>query len=281
MKRTGVGCAWIAAAFAGVAQCGQGQPDVQEIIKRSVAATQENWKLAPDYAFMERDILSKKDRGKTEKTYEVLMVDNSPYNKLVALNGRPLGKGDAAVEEQKLQEAIQARRRESQRERSKRVSKYQRERNADEAMMREMVNAFQFRPAGEETLNGRQCWVFDAIPKPGYQPESRDTKVLSAMKGRLWIDKSEYQWVRVKAEVTRPVRMYGFLAKVGPGTRFELDQAPVAANLWLPKHYSVNVSATALGFFNEDSTDDETYWNYLPVSRQMALQTSGHAGSPQ
>ena len=62
MKRTGVGCVWIAAVFAGVAQCRQGQPDVKEIIRRSVAATQEDWKLAPDYAFMERDIESKKDR---------------------------------------------------------------------------------------------------------------------------------------------------------------------------------------------------------------------------
>lgn len=271
----------MAAAFAGVGQCGQGQPDVQEIIRRSVAATQEDWKLAPDYAFMERDIESKKDRGKTEKSYAVLMVDGSPYNKLVALNGRPLSKDEAAIEEQKLQEAIQGRRHESQRDRAKRVAKYQRERTADEAMMKEMVEAFQFRPAGEETLNGRQCWVFDATPKPGYVPKTRDTKVLTAMKGRLWIDKNEYQWVRVKAEVMRPVRMYGFLAKVGPGTKFELDQAPVAPNIWLPKHYSVNVNATALGLFNEDSTDDETYWNYLPVSRQMALQTSGAHTTPQ
>ncbi|HLJ46963.1 MAG TPA: hypothetical protein VKU01_13190 [Bryobacteraceae bacterium] len=281
MSRIGVGCVVVAAAFAGAAQSGQGQPDVQEIIRRSVAATEENWKLAPDYAFMERDIESKKDHGKTTKTYVVLMIDGSPYNKLTAVNGQPLSKGEAAAEEQKLQEAIQTRRRESSRERAKRIAKYQRERTSDEAMMKEMTEAFQFRPAGEETLNGHSCWVFDATPKPGYQPKTRETKVLLGMKGRLWIDKSEYQWVRVKAEVTRPVRMYGLLARVGPGTRFELDQEPVAANLWLPRHYSVNVAATALGFFNEDSTDDETYWNYQPVSRQMAMQSSGGKGSPQ
>ena len=45
-------------------------------------------------------------------------------------------------------------------------------------------------------------------PSPDYQPINREAKVLTAMKGRLWIDKREYQWVKVSAEVTRPVSMY-------------------------------------------------------------------------
>jgi hypothetical protein len=93
------------------------------------------------------------------------------------------------------------------------------------------------------------------------------------MRGTLWIDKQTYQWVKVEAQVVNPVSFYGFLAKVGPGTRFELEQEPVADNLWLPKHFSVRVNATALmGLFNENSTDDETYRNYRPMTKAIELE---------
>lgn len=252
-----------------------GQPngiDVHEIIRKSVEATEADWKQAPNYAFVERDVESKKDRGKTVKTYEVLMIDGSPYNKLIAVNDRPLSKDEQQQEDQKLQATIQARHAEAARERRRRIAKYQKERIQDQAMMREMVDAFDFRLVAETQMNGRDVYQFQATPKPGYVPRNRDAKVLTGMKGTLWIDKETCQWVKVEAEVVRPVSFYGFLAKVGPGTRFELEQEPVTATLWMPKHFSVNVKATALGFFNEDSTDDESYRDYRPMTKAIELE---------
>jgi hypothetical protein len=139
-------------------------------------------------------------------------------------------------------------------------------------MLKEMVDAFDFHLTGEANIDGHACWVFDAQPKPGYQPKTRETKVLSGMQGKLWIEKSQYQWVRVEAEVMRPVSLYGIIAKVGPGTHFFLEQAPVAGNLWLPKHFSVKVNASALGFINENSSDDETYRDYKPMPSLAELE---------
>ena len=85
--------------------------------------------------------------------------------------------------------------------------------------MREMARAFDFHLAGEENIRGRSCWILDANPKPGYKPSDRDARVLIGMIGRLWIDKRGYRWVHTQAEVVKPVSFYGFLAKVGPGTR--------------------------------------------------------------
>ncbi len=90
------------------------------------------------------------------------------------------------------------------------------------------------------------------------------------MRGRLWIDKTQHQWVRVRAEVFKTVGFYGFVAKVGPGTRILLEQEPVAGNLWLPKRFSMNVSASAFGLFDESSTDDETYRDYKPLPKTSA-----------
>jgi hypothetical protein len=56
--------------------------------------------------------------------------------------------------------------------------------------------------------------------------------------------------------------MYGFLAPVKPGTRFELDRSPVSSGLWLPKRFIVTVKATALGIRNENSHNEDDYSDY-------------------
>jgi hypothetical protein len=248
------------------------QPDATEIIRQSVEKIEADWKQAPQYSFVERDVESKRHAAPTIKTYQVLMIDGSQYHRLVAINDRPLSSGEQAEEENKLRAEVLRRGHESERERRKRAAKFLKEREQDHAMLKEMVDAFDFRPAGEANINGHDCWVFDAQPKPGYQPKTRETKVLSGMKGKLWIDKSQYQWVRVQAEVMKPVSMYGIIAKVGPGTHFFLEQAPIAGNLWLPIHFSVSVKASALGFINENSNDDETYRDYKPMPNFAGLE---------
>lgn len=247
-------------------------PDANEIVRRSVQKIEADWKEAPRYAYTERDVDRKRHAAPTVKSYEVLMIDGSQYNRLVAVNDRPLSAGERAEEENKLRAEILKRGNESDRERRKRVAKYLKEREQDHAMFKEMVDAFNFKLAGQENVDGHECWVLDAEPKPGYQPKSRETKVLTGMKGKLWVDQKQYQWVKVEAEVIRPVSLYGFFAKVSPGTRFVLEQAPVAGNLWLPTHFSMKVNAEALGFINENSSNDETYHGYKPMPNISALE---------
>jgi len=249
-------------------------PDIQQIVQRSSAQMTANWNQAPNYSFVEHDVESKRDSRASVKTYEVTMIDGSPYNRLIGTGDNPLLEGDQAEEARKLQSEIRKRQHESPEQRSRRVAKYQKERHQNIALLKGMVDAFAFRLAGVETVDGHDCWVLDATPKPGYQPSSRETRVLSGMRGQLWIDKASGQWVRVRAEVFETVSFYGFLAKVRPGTRFLLEQQPVSDHLWLPKHFSTRVSASVLGMFNEDSMDDETYSNYRPTS-----QTSSQLGS--
>ena len=245
-------------------------PNVQQIIQRSAQEISNDWSQAPQYSFVERDVESKHNSRPTIKTYQVLMIDGSPYNRLIALDDTPLAAGEQAEELRKLQSEIQRRQRESEGQRSKRIEKYLRERHQDHALLTAMIDAFDFKLVDQELFDGRNCWVLDANPKPGYEPVSRETKVLTGMRGRLWIDQASGQWVKVEAEVIRTVSLYGFFARVRPGTKFMLEQEPVGPNLWLPKHFTTHVSASALGFLNENSVDDETYSRYEPMSQAMA-----------
>jgi hypothetical protein len=243
-----------------------GSQGAGQIVARSVTNTNRDWAAAPQYDFTERDLIVKGGE-KTTKTYQVLMLDGSPYYKLIAENGQPLPAADAAEQDRKLEEEIAHRRNESPDEREKRIAEYRSERRQDHALMAQMARAFDYKLLGVETVNGRRCFVLDATPKPGYQPINRDTEVLKGMRGRMWIDAKEYQWVKVQAEVFRPVAFGLFIAHVEPGTEFILEQCPVKGNLWLPAHFTVRVKAEVL-FFSHNSFDDETYWDYRPAGSQ-------------
>lgn len=131
--------------------------------------------------------------------------------------------------------------------------------------MAEMVRAFDYKLEGEDTINGRRCFVLQATPKAGYQPPSRETQVLKGMRGKMWVDAAQYQWVRVHAEVFRPVSFGLFIARVKPGTEFTLEQSPVQGNLWLPSHFSMAVRARVL-ISSRNYRDDESYWDYRPAA---------------
>ena len=130
--------------------------------------------------------------------------------------------------------------------------------------MREMADAFNFKLLGKGKLDEHGVYMLEATPRPDYQPKRRETKVLTGMKGKLWIDIKDYHWVKVEAEVFKPVPFGLFIAKVHPGTYFVLEQAPVTDKLWLPKHFSMSVRASIL-WWPRISTEDETYKDYRPM----------------
>ena len=103
------------------------------------------------------------------------------------------------------------------------------------------------------------------------------TKVLTGMRGKLWVDKKNYQWVKVEAEVFKPVSFGLFIAKVKPGTRFTLEQSPVSGNVWMPHHFRVDLSTSILGY-SRNSVDDETYRDYRPNSIAPVAQASANHG---
>jgi hypothetical protein len=246
-------------------------PNPDQIIRNSVEVMKSDWAQAPKYSYLEREVESKRHSPPTVKTSRVLMIDGSPYNLVTALNGAPLSPDEQAAEQRKLQKEIERRQKESARERQRRIAKYQKEDDRDHGMLKEMVGAFEFHLAGEAQVDGHACWVLDAEPRPEYEATNHEGHVLKGMKGRLWIDKATNQWVKVHAEVVKPVSFYGFLAKVAPGTEFDLEQEPVADGVWMPKAFSVHVQASALGFFSENSTTSDTYLDYQPMPQASAL----------
>jgi hypothetical protein len=233
------------------------RPAAADIIARSVEAIKHDWDSAPHYDCTERD-----RAGSGTKTYEDLMIEGSPYQRLIAVNGKQLSGAQQAEEKQKLEETITQRKSESPQQKAQRISKYEEQRKRNHALVEDLTKAFDFRLVGEGRLDGHEVYALNAKPRPGYQPESMQTQVLTGMRGKLWIDKKTFQWVKVEAEVIHPVSIDGFVARVEPGTRFELEKMPVADGVWLPKHFSMRSHAKVFFVFSRRSSDDESYFDY-------------------
>jgi len=231
--------------------------DVQTVIQRSVVANRLDWSAAPQYSYSERD---RQDKG--SKTYEVVMIQGSPYRRLVALNNALLSTADQDKEGRLMKDAIAKRRAESREERVARTAEYERERNRDRSLMDQLVEAFDFRSLGQQKLGNRDVYLLRATPRPGYRPPNIETEVLTGMRGTLWIDKDSFQWVKVAADVVHSVFIAGFLARVEPGTRFEVEKAPVADGVWLPTHFAMKSRAKILFVLTHRENEDETYFDY-------------------
>jgi hypothetical protein len=244
------------------------QTDAEGIVERSVQRITADWNASPDYESSERD----QEPHGGSKTFDDLMVAGSPYQRLVAVNDKPLSPSDQKEQQSKLEETIKQRRRESPEQRAQRIANYQKSRERDHLFLEQLSRAFNFKLIGQRKLGDDVVYVLRAVPRPDYKPPNREAEVLKGMRGTLWIDKKTYQWVKVEASVTRPVRIEGFVAEVEPGTQFELDRMPVGDDIWLPKRYMMKARAKVFLLFNHKSGEDDTYFNYrkIPPSQEMS-----------
>lgn len=234
------------------------QTDAATIIQRSVQANNRDWDADPQFAYTEQDLDAKGIR----KTYDVTYVLGSPYDRLIAINGKALSEPQKAQQQREYDEMLSQRKSESPEKRAQRIGKFQAERRRNHAMLDELTKAFDFHLQGEHKIDGYSVYLLNATPRRGYKPPNRDTQVLTGMEGRLWIEEKTFQWVKVEAHVIHPVSIEGFLAQVQPGTRFEVEKAPVEDDIWLVRHYSMRASAKVFFVVPHHTEEDDTYSNY-------------------
>jgi hypothetical protein len=240
------------------------QEDAAGIVRQSAEANKRDWAAAPDFDNSERDRTKNGD-----KTYAVTMIEGSPYQRLIAINGHDLSGAKQQEEQKKYENAVSERQRESAGQRSRRLAQYQAERKRDQLMLEQMTIAFDFLLVGKRTLGGHHVFVLKATPRKDYKPPNRDCEALTGMEGTLWIDQKTFQWVKVEAHVIHPVRIEGFVAEVEPGTRFELEKRPVSGDIWLASHYSMRSNARVLLLIPHKGAEDDTYFDYRKANPSL------------
>jgi len=240
---------------------------IRELLRRAEEKDIENDKQQRDYTYVERQEAHKLDgHGAVKKiesrTSEVLEIYGEPVTRLTAKDDKPLPANEAKKEDEKIQKIIDKRKNESEADRRKRVEREEKSREEDRKFVLEIADAFNFRLVGSEVLDGRDAWVLEGEPRPGYEPKRRDARILNKFKGRIWIDKAEAQWVKLDITAIDTISVGFVLARIHKGTRVLIELTRVNDEVWLPKLVQLHFDARVALFKSYDEDVEQTYRDY-------------------
>jgi hypothetical protein len=240
---------------------------IRELLVRAEQKDLENDKQQRDYTYTEREEEHKLDgRGGVKKiesrTLEILEIYGEPVERLTARDDKPLSADEAKKEDEKIQKAIDRRKNESEEARRKRLQHEEKDREEDRRFVSEIADAFNFRLLGSEVLDGRDTWVLEGEPRPGYEPKQRGARMLSKFKGRVWIDKADLQWVKLDITAIDTLSFGLVLARIHKGTRVVVELIRVNGEVWLPKHVQFHFDARIGLFKSYDEDVDQIYRDY-------------------
>jgi hypothetical protein len=240
---------------------------IQNMIRQVAENDDENDKRQRDYTYIER-VEEHKLNGKGEvssteiRTYDVMQIYNEQCRRLTAKDDKPLPSKDAAKEEEKIQKIIDKRRNESDGQREKRLKEEEKDREETRQFVKEIADAYDFTLVGVESLDGRETYVIDGEPRPGFEPKGKATKFLPKFRFRVWIDRAENQWVKLDAQCIDTVSLGLFLARIHKGSRIVIDTTRVNDEVWLPRHLAVHVDVRLALVKNYNVEQDVTYKDY-------------------
>lgn len=243
------------------------QEQMQQLFRVVADKDMENDKRLRDYTYIERDVDHKLDgkgqvKSTESKTFEVMEIYGEQVQRLTEKNDKALDAKEAAKEEEKIQKIIDKRKNESEEARGKRERKEEKDREDGRKFVHEVADAYNFHLAGSESLNGREVWVIDAEPRPGYEPHMKEAKFLPKFHGRVWIDKGEYQWAKMDIECIDTVSLGWFLARFHKGSRIVIEQTRVNDEVWLPRRVDTKVDVR-LALLKEYNVNlEQTYRDY-------------------
>jgi hypothetical protein len=253
---------------------------IREVLRRAEEKDLENDKRQRDYTYIERVERHQLDGhggvNKTETwTSEVLEIYGEPVVRRTSKDDKPLSADEAKKEDEKIQKIIEKRKNESEEDRRKRLAREEKDREEDRKFVLEIADAFNFRLIGSELIDGRDTWVFEGEPRPGYEPKERNAKMLSKFKGRVWIDKAEAQWVKLDITAIDTVSVGFVLARIHKGTHLIIELTRVNDEVWLPKLLQLHFDARVALFKSYDDDVEQTYRDYKKFRTDTKITVVG------
>jgi hypothetical protein len=218
--------------------------DAAEIVRRSVERDWTDFESQKNYTYQQHlEFHTYGKDGKVNRTEseteEILILGGRPYQRLIAKDGHPLPEKEARKEQEKLDKEAAKRQRESESDRRR----YDKEREQERRYIRDIPEAFTFQLLGEEHVSGQPSWEIGFTPKPGYKPRDFRTKIITKIRGKIWIEQATYHWVKVDAEALDTISFGLGLLRIAPGGSFHFEQTRVNDEIWLPSRVLIRADA--------------------------------------
>jgi hypothetical protein len=262
------------------------QDQIRDLIREAAEKDIENDKKQRDYTYIQREKEHKldgkgQDKSSESRTYEIMVFYEEPVRKLIAKDDKPLSESDARKEDEKVQKIIEKRKNENEGDRKKRLEKQDKDREDGRRFVKEIADAYNFRFAGKENLDGRETLVIDADPRPGYEPHMKDAKFLPKFRFRVWLDQAEKQWVKLDIQCVDTVSVGLFLLRVHKSSNIQIEQVRVNDEVWLPRHVSLKLDARLALLKGLNIAEDVTYRDYKKFRTDTKIVPAGEVQEPK
>jgi len=154
------------------------------------------------------------------RSYEVFHVKGRPVRRLVARDGQPLPPAE--------------RERYDRRARDTAAALGAGEKPPPGLQLSRILERYEWKAVGRESVEGRCALVFDFAPRPGDFALQRDF-VLRKLGGRIWVDEAEQALVRLDVHNTGGVRIALGLAASVSSASLHGEFVRVEPGVWLPR----------------------------------------------
>jgi hypothetical protein len=219
-------------------------PELRELVRKSLVELLRDDRNMSDYLFERRTHQREFDSAGKLKSQTSVVVqreerDGVAFGHVLERNGQPVSGDERAKDEGRIRKRIAE---------AKSVDANDREnKKEDYSWVREIPEAMEYKLAGQEQLNGREAYVLECFPRPGYQARNIRTRVFEKTRGKMWIDKADGQLVKGDMEVFDTVSVgWGILGRIDKGTRFLLTRQKFHGVVWLPARQEMHLDVRVM-----------------------------------
>jgi len=239
--------------------------DAREIVRRCVELDQANWARMADYTWVGRSRERHFDShnqvaSDRQEAWETVVLDGQPFRRLLEKDGKPLPPDEQRKQQQKMDKATAKLENETPEQKQRSAADFEKTRRREREFLLEIPDAYDLQLEGSDKVDGYDAWVISGAPKPGYHAKSRDGAALLKIRGKMWIEKTGYQWVRLEAQTTGTISFGLFLAWLNPGAKLILEQTRINDEVWLPKREFLSGTGR-IALIKRVSEDDEITWS--------------------
>lgn len=203
----------------------------------------------------------RKITGKSDTTKEIVETLDGGVARLIAVHNDPLTPEQEQAEEARLH-AVDA---------DPSIEDHRRRREMRDAarigeIMRLLPTAFIYRYAGEQRIGSGTAIRLTFGPNPKFSPPNLEARILTGIRGEVWIDPLQLRVARITGRLFRRVDFgWGLLGVLDPGGTILIAQSNTEAAGWQMSHLALNLQGKAMIVKTVQLHVDETAWDYHNV----------------
>jgi hypothetical protein len=218
-------------------------------------------KAAQDYTTPYTYVLRKESNSGVAVRQMVETKDGLLLARSLTWNGKVPSSEDQAKEDRRLERLIT-----SAEERSKKAAEQKDDAQRALRILRALPTSSLYTLDGHENIAGRDTIRLAFKPNPKFSPEVKETYLLKAAEGKMWIDAESTRMVRLDATITDSVSIgWGLLGKIDKGGKLFLEQAIVKGGQWRMTALRIDATGKALIFKSIRIKQHQTGSNYEPI----------------